>query len=143
MSDILDKETRRKLMSSVRSKNTSHELRVRKALFSKKLRYRIHKKNLPGSPDLVFPKYKAVVFIHGCFWHYHNCKKGKLPKTNQSFWKEKLEKNRDRDQRNIHNLESLGWRVAVIWGCDLFGEKRFLLEISRIYEWIINYPPSF
>ena len=125
-------------MAAVKNKNTKPELNVRKALFAKGLRYRLHVKNLPGHPDLVFPKYKAVIFIHGCFWHNHDCKQGKLPTSNVRFWKEKLQNNAERDQRNIALLEAIGWRVKVIWGCTLNNKNQFSSRdcIIALVRWI-------
>ncbi len=138
MADKFDKKTRSRVMASVKNKNTKPEVNIRKALFAKGLRYKIHNKNLPGCPDLVFPKYKAVIFIHGCFWHNHDCKHGQLPSTNVAFWKEKLEKNEKRDRRSIVELKDIGWKVKVIWLCQLKNRKNFKSEdaIIEIIEWL-------
>ncbi|WP_341327215.1 very short patch repair endonuclease [Methylotuvimicrobium sp. KM2] len=119
MVDKVSKEKRSEIMSKVRGKDTSPELVVRKLVFSLGYRYRLHAKNLPGKPDLVFPGRKKAIFVHGCFWHYHDCKKGKPPKSNEAYWLPKLEKNRKRDQENAALLENLGWEVMVIWQCQL------------------------
>jgi DNA mismatch endonuclease, patch repair protein len=96
------------------------ELLLRRAVHGEGYRYRLHVKNLPGSPDLVFPTRKKVIFVHGCFWHSHqNCRLGKLPKSNLGFWKPKLEGNRERDLRNIRKLRRMGWQVLVVWQCNL------------------------
>jgi len=134
MADKFDKKTRSRVMASVKNKNTKPEVNIRKALFAKGLRYKIHNKKLPGCPDLVFPKYKAVIFIHGCFWHNHDCKLGKLPSSNVAFWKEKLEKNAERDKRDIIKLKAMGWKVRTIWICQLkhkikLNSNENLLEI--------------
>ncbi|WP_060857654.1 very short patch repair endonuclease [Caballeronia sordidicola] len=111
---------RSRMMSSIRGKNTQPELALRKALFSAGFRYRLHERRLPGSPDLVFPKYKAALFVHGCFWHRHEgCRYTTMPQTNVDFWTLKFEKNVDRDARNIAALRDAGWRVAVVWECAL------------------------
>ncbi|MBS4050628.1 MAG: DNA mismatch endonuclease Vsr [Methylomonas sp.] len=106
-------------MSKIRSKNTSPELAVRKLVFSLGYRYRLHGKNLPGKPDLVFPGRKKVIFVHGCFWHYHDCKKGKPPKSRLEYWLPKLQNNRERDAANISALTDLGWEVLIIWQCEV------------------------
>jgi len=128
-------------MSSVKNKNTAPELSVRKALFERGLRYRLHNKSLPGSPDLAFPKHKAVIFIHGCFWHNHNCKHGKIPEANRDFWEKKLRGNALRDSQNISELESKGWRVKIIWSCSLKNKKKFASSdcVDAIVDWISNY----
>lgn len=120
MPDIFDKETRSRIMSKIKGKDTKPELKVRRFLFSKGFRYRKNQKGLPGRPDLVLKKHNSVVFVNGCFWHGHaGCKKFVLPKTRTDFWKEKIEKNRKRDRKNVSILRKSGWRVHVIWECDL------------------------
>ncbi len=118
--DIWSKEKRSDVMSKIRSQNTKPEKLVRSLLFKSGFRFRIHKKDLPGKPDIVLPKYKTVIFVHGCFWHFHkDCKEGRIPNTNSKFWMEKLSKNIERDANHIINLKLLGWRVIVIWECEL------------------------
>jgi DNA mismatch endonuclease (patch repair protein) len=120
MTDKFPKEVRSRIMSSIKGKNTKPELTVRKKLFSHGLRYRIHVKNLPGSPDIVLPKYKTVIFVHGCFWHGHKgCKNFVLPKNRSQFWKDKIEGTRKRDSGNKKNLQILGWKVILIYECQL------------------------
>ena len=112
-------------MSQIKGKNTKPEIMVRKFLFSKGLRFRLHDKKLPGKPDLVLPKYKTVVFVHGCFWHGHeNCKYFVLPKTRIEWWYEKLSKNNDRDNLVNEKLLNEGWEVIVVWECELKYGKR-------------------
>ena len=106
-------------MSKISSKDTKPEILVRKFLFSKGFRYRINVKTLPGKPDIVLPKYKTIIFVNGCFWHGHNCKKGKLPSSNTDFWKEKLFNNKERDAKNSDLLVKLGWKVIIIWQCEI------------------------
>lgn len=119
-------------MSRVTAKNTKPELTLRKYLFSKGYRYRLHRKDLPGKPDIVLPKYKTVIFVHGCFWHGHSCKKGKnLPKQNRSFWQKKIKNNTIRDKNNIYNLERIGWKVLIIWECEIKNEKKLDRIISE------------
>lgn len=140
MKDRLNKADRSRLMSSVRNKNTEPELNVRKALFAKGIRYRLHTSDLPGCPDLVFPKYKAIIFIHGCFWHNHHCKHGSLPKTNREFWMAKLKGNGVRDKQNIIKLKDMGWRVKVIWSCTLKNKIKFdsIRCVEEIVNWLQN-----
>lgn len=106
-------------MAAVKSKDTKPELEVRRRVFAAGFRYRLHVRKLPGTPDLVFPRYRVAVFVHGCFWHGHSCPKGKLPATNQEFWRDKINKNVERDQRAVKALKSEGWQVAIIWSCQL------------------------
>lgn len=129
---------RSKMMAAVKSKNTAPEVNVRKALYAKGLRYRLHNKKLPGNPDLVFKKYKAVIFINGCFWHMHNCKFGQIPKTNKKFWLNKLSQNKKRDELNIAKLHEMKWRVKIIWLCMLKNKRTFISEkqIDDVIRWI-------
>jgi DNA mismatch endonuclease (patch repair protein) len=117
--DNRTQEDRRKNMRAVRAKNTKPELRVRRLLHANDYRYRLHKRSLPGTPDLVFMGRQKTIFVHGCFWHGHNCPKRKLPQTNTSFWREKIEQNRARDSRNLQKLIETGWDYLVLWECDL------------------------
>ena len=110
-------------MRQVRSKDTSPELAVRKAVHGAGFRYRLHKKELPGKPDLVFPRYHAVVFINGCFWHNHNCRFGALPATRSQWWKKKLEGNRKRDEIVLSELHRMGWRTMIVWECSFRVSK--------------------
>ena len=128
------------MMSGIRDKDTQPELLVRKALFREGFRYRLHDKRLPGKPDLVFPKYDAVIFIHGCFWHRHNCHLFKWPETRKSFWRKKLNQNKKVDQRNYEKLREEGWYILTVWECALKGKTRqpFAKVITRISDWLIN-----
>jgi DNA mismatch endonuclease (patch repair protein) len=119
MADIFDKEKRSQIMSKISGKDTKPELIIRKALFSEGYRYRLHRKDLPGNPDIVFPSRKKVIFVNGCFWHGHNCKKAVLPTTNRSFWENKLTGNKVRDKRNLTKLNAMGWKSLVIWQCQI------------------------
>ncbi len=124
MADNLTKDKRSWNMSRIHSKGTSLELKVRKYLFSKGFRYRINVKSLPGKPDIVMKKYNTVIFINGCFWHKHdNCYRSNIPKTNSSYWIEKLSQNAERDRKNIEKLKSDGWNVIVLWECEI--ERNF------------------
>lgn len=107
-------------MSNISAKNTKPEIILRKALFRKGYRYRINCKKLPGKPDIVLPKYKTVIFVNGCFWHSHkDCKDAHLPKTNIEFWRNKINSNVERDNKNIQQLQDAGWNVIVVWECEL------------------------
>jgi len=118
--DILDKEKRHQLMSKIRTKNTKPEMVVRHRLHSWGFRFRLHLKDLSGTPDIVLPKYKTVIFVNGCFWHHHEgCSKSNLPTTNEEFWRKKIIGNIDRDQRNILDLNKQGWHVLSIWECEV------------------------
>ncbi len=118
--DVLTPDQRSYCMSRIRGKDTKPELVVRRLLHAMGYRYRLHDRRLPGSPDLVFPKYRKVVFVHGCFWHRHRCRFGRvMPSTRKDFWVEKLEKNRQRDTRNRRALRQLGWVVLVVWECQI------------------------
>lgn len=131
--DVFSPEKRSEIMSLVRSRNTKPELKVRSALHRLGYRFRVHRRDLSGSPDIVLPKYRTVVFVHGCFWHQHvGCKKATIPKTNHDKWQQKLERNVLRDQEAIMDLEAKGWKVVVLWECDL--RKHFSLEISKLDE---------
>lgn len=121
--DPLTAEQRRRNMSAIRGKDTKPEMIVRRALHAAGLRYRLHG-NLPGKPDLVFPGRRAVIFVHGCFWHGHDCPMFKLPATRQDFWREKIERNQARDSENEAALLNAGWRVMTIWECALRGRDR-------------------
>ncbi|MCD8283036.1 MAG: very short patch repair endonuclease [Prevotella sp.] len=128
--DILSAEQRRRCMGSVRSRDTGPELVVRRYLFAHGFRYRLHARRLPGSPDIVLKKYRAVVFVNGCFWHGHEaCRYAALPATHAAFWAEKIRGNRERDRRVDLELSALGWRVLTVWTCGLKrGEKERTLE---------------
>lgn len=122
--DVHDKETRSYNMSCIKGKNTRPEEIVRKYLFSQEFRYRKNDKRLPGTPDIVLPKYKTVIFVNGCFWHGHDgCRYFVIPKTNTEFWTKKIETNRNRDIRKINDIQILGWKVIVVWECQLKKEK--------------------
>jgi len=117
--DTISKEKRSAMMGRVKGKNTKPELVVRQMLHRNGYRFRLHRKDLAGNPDIVLPKYKTVIFVNGCFWHGHTCRRGKRPDTNTAYWDEKLSKNIERDLRNYTALEAKGWQVVVIWECDV------------------------
>lgn len=120
----MDKERRHYTMSRIRKTDTKPELKVRKYLFANGFRYRLYGKHLPGSPDIVLPKYKAVVLVNGCFWHAHEgCKLNRAPKVRPEYWIPKIAGNVERDKKNFVALEELGWKALVIWECELRGER--------------------
>jgi len=123
MADIFSRQKRSEIMSKVRSKNTKPEEIVRKYLFSQGFRYRKNVKKLPGTPDIVLPKYKTVIFVNGCFWHGHDCPKGKLPETNKEKWKKKIDENKKRDEKNYKLLKEKGWKVIIVWECEIKNKK--------------------
>ena len=125
MADTHSKEVRSKNMSRIRSSNTKPESLVRKYLFSKGFRYRKNVRALPGCPDIVLPKYKTIIFVNGCFWHMHNCPRFVWPASNEEYWRPKILKNYERDRRNIATLQNEGWKVIVIWECEL---KKSVIE---------------
>lgn len=145
MIDIVDTATRRRMMAGIKGSNTRPELFMRKGLHARGLRYRLGGSGLPGRPDLVLPKYKVALFVHGCFWHSHGCPAFKLPTTNADFWRTKLGANVKRDSANVVGLVARGWRVAIVWECDL---KVAMREGSgdlhdTVREWVMNYDESY
>lgn len=121
-------------MSKIRSKNTKPEVLLRSILFRKGFRFRVHYLKLPGKPDIVLPKYKTVIFVHGCFWHYHeDCNEGRIPNTNTSFWETKLSKNVERDLRHQNEILNLGWQVIVVWECQLIKKN-----IESLIDELVN-----
>ncbi len=138
MADRLSKEERSELMSHIRSTNTKPEVALRRALWRRGFRYRVNVKNLPGSPDIVLPKHRTVVFVHGCFWHGHNgCKEFTVPKTNTEFWVKKVARNQERDQEVWRKLEAKGWSVVIVWECELVKAK-FDGTVERVTGEIIE-----
>ena len=128
MTDVFDQAKRSEIMASVRTKNTKPEIRLRSYLHRLGFRFRLHRKDLPGKPDIVLPKYSTAVFVHGCFWHGHDCRKGRLPTTNVEFWEAKISKNRERDAQAVRELEQLGWEVRTVWECRLQEDAEQLVE---------------
>ncbi|MEO0398627.1 MAG: very short patch repair endonuclease [Pseudomonadota bacterium] len=135
-SDTFSPEQRSAIMRSVKSANTKPEVRLRRALHRRGLRYRLNVRHLPGSPDLVFPRYRAVIFVHGCFWHGHDCPRGaRQPKNNAEYWRAKIQRNKDRDASVLAALADLGWRTKVSWEC----EQRRLDELAdALANWVRN-----
>lgn len=121
-------------MQSVQTKNTGPELAVRRALFASGYRFRLHRRDLPGSPDIVMPGRKKAIFVHGCFWHGHGCSKGKIPKSRPDYWMPKIAANKERDRRNARALRALGWSVHVIWQCELRDMHALLDRLGIFLE---------
>ena len=137
-------EQRHKCMAAIKGKDTKPEIIVRKYLFSKGLRFRLHVRSLPGNPDIVLPKYKTVVFINGCFWHGHEgCKYYRLPKSNVEFWESKITNNKNRDCQNEIKLEELGWRVIRIWECEIRRVQDRNQSLERLYNQIVKRPTRY
>lgn len=135
MVDSIDQATRSAFMARVRSKNTGPEMIVRKLLFAAGYRYRLHVRKLPGSPDLVFPTRKKVIFVHGCFWHRHDgCAASRIPKSRTDYWSEKLNGNKLRDMRNIQALHQAGWQILIVWECQLGNAEMLLKRLRQFLE---------
>lgn len=133
MTDIVPKDVRSRMMSRIGGKNTRPERAVRSCLHRMGYRFRLHRKDLPGRPDIVLPRHTIVLFVHGCFWHRHpGCKYAYRPKSNVPFWKEKFRKNIARDRRNESALRKLGWRVIIIWECETGNAARLSRKLSRL-----------
>ncbi len=137
MTDIVDKATRFRMMSGVGGKNTRPEIALRKTMHAIGLRYRLHRKDLPGKPDIVMPGRKVAIFVHGCFWHRHEgCRFATTPNTRPEFWKDKFASNTSRDQKNVVQLLELGWRVATVWECALRRAGSPEAAARHIEEWL-------
>lgn len=138
--DIVDTVTRSRMMSGIKGKNTSPELIIRKALHARGFRFRIHTAHLPGKPDLILPKFKAAIFVHGCFWHGHNCRYFKPPKTRTAFWMNKINKNKVRDAVQIAKLNEIGWRTLIIWECAIrkMKSENSNTLIDTVVDWLSN-----
>jgi len=137
MVDVLTPEQRQLNMSRIRGKDTKPELVLRRGLHASGLRYRLHCKHLPGQPDMVFPRFRAAVLVHGCFWHGHDCQMFKLPVTRREFWQAKIEGNRARDIRSYAALATTGWRVLVVWECAVKGPGR--LPVDRLMAEVVSW----
>lgn len=138
MTDVLTPEQRQLNMRRIRGKNTKPELLVRRALHARGFRFRLHRRDLPGCPDLVLPAFSAAIFVHGCFWHGHKCPMFKLPATRGDFWAAKINANRERDARVLNALADRGWRPFIVWECALRGPARRPVEevIESISDWL-------
>ncbi|HEO1831601.1 TPA: very short patch repair endonuclease [Acinetobacter baumannii] len=140
MIDIVDTSTRSRIMASIKGRDTKPEILIRKLLHKRGFRFRLHVKELPGKPDVVLKKYKAVIFINGCFWHGHkDCHLFKLPATRTDFWEEKINKNQLNDTKTIKLLLDNDWRVCVVWECSVRGAKKDLnMVINSISNWLLS-----
>ncbi|TJV18003.1 very short patch repair endonuclease [Mesorhizobium sp.] len=135
MTDTISSTDRSKLMGRIRNKNTGPELAVRKALHAAGFRFRLHRRDLPGRPDIVLPRLRVAIFVHGCFWHGHDCRRGKLPEDNAEFWVEKIDRNKARDVAAQATLSQAGWTVETIWQCQLKNGLEPLTErLKRVRE---------
>jgi DNA mismatch endonuclease, patch repair protein len=141
VADVLTPKQRRLNMSRIRGRNTKAELILRRGLHARGLRFRLHRKELPGKPDLVFPKWRAVILVHGCFWHGHDCPMFKRPATHTEFWNAKIARNQERDREAVAALKATGWRVLVVWECALRGPARRPLDVvGRCEDFIKDQP---
>jgi DNA mismatch endonuclease (patch repair protein) len=143
MADVVSKKKRSKMMAGIQGKDTKPEIKVRKALHHAGFRYKLHDKTLPGKPDLVFPKYNAVIFVHGCFWHAHGCHLFKWPSTRTEFWKSKILGNKKRDKVNNKELIQRHWRILTIWECAMKGKYKLDFEstVISISKWLKSSDP--
>lgn len=127
--DPLSAAERGALMAKIKSKNTTPELKVRRAVHAAGFRYSLHRKELPGTPDLVFRRFKLAVFVHGCFWHWHGCNRSRMPAAHRDYWEAKIARNVARDAANLASLDALGWRHVIIWECELNAGIAALLDL--------------
>lgn len=133
--DRLTPSERSRLMSKVRGKNTQPEIAVRRTAHAMGLRFRLHRSDLPGKPDVVFPRFKTALFVHGCFWHRHpGCRKSSVPKTNAVFWTSKFDRNVERDENDRRRLKALGWRVGTVWECETHNEETIRKRLRETLE---------
>lgn len=138
MADVVDKATRSRMMSGIRGRDTKPELTVRRYLHGRGLRFRLAPKELPGKPDIVLPRFRTTIFVHGCFWHRHpGCRFATTPASNKDFWEKKFDQNVRRDTRKSKALQELGWRVLVVWECELGSA-----ELDALYRTIISGEPA-
>jgi len=140
MVDVVDRKTRSRMMSGIRGKNTKPELLIRTGLHARGFRFRLHDKHLPGKPDLVLPKYSAVIFVHGCFWHGHDCHLFKWPQSRRAFWRNKILRNQEKDAESYAGLKKEGWYILTIWECALKGRTRRSLcnVLDMTTDWLSN-----
>lgn len=139
MADFVSKSERSRMMSSVKSRDTKPEVRVRSAAHQLGLRFRLHRKDLPGRPDLVFPRWRVVIFVHGCFWHQHSgCSRATIPQSNHEFWREKFRKNMERDAQNLRDLIELGWRPEIIWECETKSRDQLIDRLKTIFGFMLR-----
>ncbi len=145
MPDVVTPEVRSRMMAGIRGKNTKPELTLRRGLHAAGFRFRLHDRTLPGKPDIVFPKYRAVLFAHGCFWHGHDCHLFKWPSSRPDFWRTKIYRNREVDALASIALQEAGWRQGIVWECALKGKARLSIEtvIADCATWLRSDIPFF
>ena len=137
MVDVVDSATRSRMMSGIRGRNTKPEILLRSALHRRGYRFRLHVRDLPGKPDIVFPGRRAVIFVHGCFWHGHDCPLFKWPQTRPEFWKQKILRNRQNDEKAVAGLQAAGWRVGIVWECSLRGGDKKIETVAQVVsDWL-------
>lgn len=144
MADIVDPATRSRMMSGIRARNTKPEILIRSLLHRRGFRFRLHVRDLPGKPDMVLPRYHAVVFVHGCFWHGHNCHLFKWPSTRPDFWRAKIGRNQENDAKALSLLRESGWRVGIVWECAIRGVGKDLESVALdLVNWLKGDSPVF
>jgi DNA mismatch endonuclease (patch repair protein) len=135
MPDVLSSEARSRNMAAIRSKNTKPEIAVRRLIHAMGYRFRLHRRDLPGRPDLAFPKFRKIIEVRGCFWHGHTCKDGtRSPETNREYWRAKIKRNKARDHENLAKLEAFGWKTLEIWECDLTDVGKLVAQIRLFLD---------
>lgn len=140
MSDIVPEYVRSRMMAGIRGKDTKPERVIRRILHSSGYRYRLHVKDLPGAPDIVLPKYRAAIFVHGCFWHGHDCRLFKWPHSRSEFWKQKISSNQHRDKTTLDQLLGNGWRIGIVWECAMRGSSKLdsMLMAAQLLDWVAS-----
>jgi DNA mismatch endonuclease (patch repair protein) len=142
MADIVDSATRSRMMAGIKGRNTKPEILIRKQLHRQGFRFRLHARDLPGKPDIVLPRYHAVIFVNGCFWHGHDCRLFKWPGTRQDFWHQKITRNRVKDQQSQEALLASDWRVGIVWECALRGASKNIEElVQNLADWLRGNEP--
>lgn len=137
MVDVVDKQTRSRMMSGIRGKNTKPEITIRSLLHRSGFRFRLHDTKLLGKPDIILKRYNAIIFVHGCFWHKHDCHLFKWPKTRPEFWREKILRNVENDKKALSEIQNQGWRICIIWECSIKGAKKDITEVTnKLTEWL-------
>jgi DNA mismatch endonuclease (patch repair protein) len=144
MTDVVDAATRSRMMSGIRARNTKPEIQIRSLLHRQGFRFRLHARELPGKPDIVLPRFRAVIFVHGCFWHGHECPLFKWPGTRPEFWREKIGRNQTNDRKAIDALQANGWRIGVVWECALRGKNKNVEGVAqKMADWLRSDAPFF
>ena len=142
MVDIVDSSTRSRMMSGIQGRNTKPEKLIRSLLHRQGFRFRLHVRDLPGKPDIVLPRYHAAIFVHGCFWHGHDCPLFQWPGTRQDFWRNKIERNRANDHKARESLLASGWRVGIVWECAIRGPRKNIEGVAQsLAAWLLGSAP--